>query len=96
MRKQTNASRRIEDPGIIERGVVLEVLGDACGDPGEDHGAERRARADLERELFDVEPVALGDALERLRDAGVIHVSGEEVWGSQCARYLNGLGMIGA
>jgi len=96
MRNQSSASRRIEDLGIIQRSVVLEVLGDDRddrGDLGEDR-AERRLRAELERELFDVEPAALGAALERLRDGGVVHISGEDVWASKCARHLNRLGMI--
>jgi len=76
----------IDDPDIIERAVVLEVVGDGDG--------RRVTQTELERVFFDVEPAAIGAAIERLREGGVVQVSGEEVWASPCAVHLNGLGMI--
>jgi len=86
MQDQTSRSRRIDDPRIAERSIVLMLV-------DEDH-AVRWLRADIERELFDVVPEAIGEALERLRDGGVIELEGEEVWALSAARYLNGLGML--
>jgi len=59
----------------------------------EEH-AVRWSRADIEQELFDVVPEAVGLALEGLRDGGVIELEGEEVWALSAARYLGGLGML--
>jgi len=86
MRKQTSGSRRIDDPRIVQRSVVLMLLDD-------DH-AERWSRADIERELFDVVPGLVGDALERLKDGAVVELEGEEVWALAAARYLGELGMV--
>ena len=74
------------DPAIVERSVVLEVL-------REDH-EPWWSRAELEREIYDVEPAAINAALERLREMGVIELDGERVRASPCARYLDDLGMI--
>lgn len=65
---------------------MLQVLRD-------DHD-ERWSRAELEREIYDIEPLAIGEALERLRREGVVHLSGEMVWASRCARRLDALGMV--
>jgi len=86
MRKQGSSSRRISDPQVIERSLVLAVL-------DSDH-AEIWSRAELEREHFDVEPGGVASALERLCAAGVLGFDGEEVWALPTARYLSGLGMI--
>jgi hypothetical protein len=67
--------------------VVLQVL-------REDHEL-RWSRRELERELHDVDPAAIGVALERLREQGVVHVEAELVWASTCARHLDALGFIG-
>jgi hypothetical protein len=75
-----------EDGEIAERAIVLQVL-------REDH-EERWSRAELERELYDIEPLQLSDALARLREAGVVHLAGELVWASRCARRLDQLGMV--
>jgi hypothetical protein len=77
---------RLRDEEIAERAIVLQVLRD-------DH-AERWSRAELEREIYDVEPLALGDALERLREEGVVEVRGEDLWASRCARHLDAIGMV--
>jgi hypothetical protein len=37
---------------------------------------------------------AVGDALERLKAGAVVHMKGEQVRASRCARYLNALGMV--
>ncbi len=75
-----------DDPYTAERAIVLQVLRD-------DHD-ERWSRADLEVELHDVEAQAVTDALESLRQAGVLHLSGDLVWASRCARRLSDLGMV--
>jgi len=86
MQRKSSAPRRITDPGVIERSVVLVVL-------DQDH-PPRWSRAEIERELFDVEPQAVGEAVERLKDGNVVELSGEEVWALPGTRHLNGLGMI--
>ncbi len=74
------------DPDGIERAIVLQVLRD-------DHD-ERWSRTELEVELRDVEPQAVTDALESLRQEGALHLSGDLVWASRCARRLSDLGMV--
>jgi hypothetical protein len=76
----------LEGDEIAERAIVLQVL--------RDDRDERWSRAELEREIYDIEPLALGDALERLRQEGVVHLSGELVWASRCAQRLDALGMV--
>jgi uncharacterized protein (DUF111 family) len=71
---------------IAERAVVLQVL--------RDDRDERWSRAELEHEIYDIEPLAIGEALERLREEGVVHLSSEFVWASRCARRLDALGMV--
>ncbi len=73
-------------PEVAERAIVLQVLRN-------DHD-ERWSRAELEREIYDIEPIELADALERLRQDGVVHLSGELVWASRCALHLDQLGMV--
>jgi len=86
MRNQRSSSRRISDPQVIERSLVLAVL-------DSDH-AELWSRAELEREHLDVDPGDVSSALERLCAAGVLGLQGEEVWALPTARYLDGLGML--
>jgi hypothetical protein len=69
-----------------ERAIVLQVLRD-------DHD-ERWSRAELEAELHDVEAYTVAEALNTLREAGVLHLSGDLVWPSRCAQHLNALGMV--
>ncbi len=66
--------------------VVLQVLRD-------DH-AEWWTRAELERELYDVDPDAIGVALERLREQDVVRAKGKRFSASPCARHLDALGFI--
>ncbi len=75
-----------DDPYTAERGIVMQVLRD-------DHD-ERWSRAELAGVLHDVEPQAVTDALESLRQAGALHLSGDLVWASRCARRLSDLGMV--
>lgn len=77
---------QLENGEIAERAIVLQVL--------RDDRPERWSRAELEREIFDIAPLAISDALERLREEGVVHLSGELVWASRCARHLDALGMV--
>lgn len=71
---------------VAERAVLLQVLRN-------DHD-ERWSRAELEREIYDISPLAIGEALERLCEAGLVHLSGELVWAACCARHLDELGMV--
>jgi DNA-binding transcriptional ArsR family regulator len=68
----------------IERPLVLQVL----------EGREPRLRSELETALGDVEPSAIGDALEALEAEGVLCISREQVWASRCIRHLDKLGLI--
>ena len=70
----------------LERFVVLLVLDG-------DH-AEVYARAEIERALSGVDPLAISDALACLEVEGVVVLDGEQVRASRCARYLDGLGVI--
>jgi hypothetical protein len=76
----------LECEEIAERAVVLQVL--------RDDREERWSRAELEREIYDIEPLAVNEALERLCEEGILHLSGEFVWASRCARHLDALGMV--
>jgi DNA-binding HxlR family transcriptional regulator len=71
---------------VAERAVILQVL--------RDDRSERWSRAELGREIYDIEPLAVDKALTRLRKAGIVHISGGRVWASRCARRLDELGMI--
>jgi hypothetical protein len=71
---------------MVEHAIVLQLT-------REDHAA-RWDRAELERELSDVEALAVSDALERLGEKGVVHLDGEHATASMCVRYLDGLGMV--
>jgi hypothetical protein len=75
-----------DDPYTAERGIVLQVLRD-------DHD-ERWSRGELAGVLHDVEAQAVSAALESLRQAGAVHLSGGLVWASRCARRLSDLGMV--
>ncbi|HEV3071116.1 MAG TPA: hypothetical protein VGY76_06805 [Solirubrobacteraceae bacterium] len=75
-----------KDGEVAERAIVLQVL--------RTDRDERWTRVELEGEIYDIEPLAISEALERLREVGVVHLSGELVWSSRCARHLDALGMI--
>ncbi len=66
--------------------VVLQMLRD-------DH-KPRWTHAELEHELYDVDPAAITVALERLAEQGVVHLEGEQIEVSPCARHLDALGFI--
>jgi Mn-dependent DtxR family transcriptional regulator len=51
-------------------------------------------RAELERELHDVDPAAITVALQRLNEQGVVHMEGDQVEASPCARHLDALAFI--
>ena len=76
----------MKDGEVAERAIILQVLRD-------DH-EQRWSRVELEGEIYDIDPVALADALSTLRENGVIHLSGDLVWASRCARRLDDLGMV--
>ncbi len=76
----------LESEETAQRAVVLQVLRN-------DH-EERWTRAELECEIYDVPPLAISDALERLRQESVVHLHGEDVWASRCALHLDVLGMV--
>jgi hypothetical protein len=76
----------LKDDEIAERAIVLQVLRD-------DHDG-RWTRAELEREIYDIEPAAIREALERLCGEGVVYISGQLVWASRCALHLDQLGMV--
>ncbi len=93
----TNLAQQVKESGTMttqdplqEDGtqclVVLQVLRDDYPEPW--------TRAELDRELYDVDEAAIGVALERLREQGVVHAEGEQVSASQCARHLDALGFV--
>lgn len=55
---------------------------------------ERWSRSELEREVSDIEPLIVNDALALLAGAGVVVVDGENVQASPCARRLDSLGLV--
>jgi hypothetical protein len=69
-----------------KQAVFLQLLRD-------DH-PEQWSRADLERELLDVDPQAIGGALAFLVAEGVAIVDGEHVRASRSARCISALEMI--
>jgi hypothetical protein len=66
--------------------VVLQVLRDDHEPPW--------SREEIEGELADVDPEAIGVALERLEEQGVVNREGERIEASPCARHLDALGFI--
>ena len=66
--------------------IVLQVL-------RHDH-EPRWTRAELERELHDVDPAAITVALERLNEQGVVRMEGDQIEASPCARHLDALAFI--
>jgi hypothetical protein len=69
-----------------ERVVVLELL--------RDDRDQRWTRAELKRELHDIDPAALDAALEHLWEMGVMCAEGDAVWASPCTQHLDTLSMI--
>ena len=72
--------------GIVERAIVLQSL-------RADH-RDCWSHAELERELSDIAPLDISDALARLQTEGVVVLEGEQVRASGCARYLDALNLI--
>jgi DNA-binding HxlR family transcriptional regulator len=66
--------------------VVLQLL-------REDH-EPLWSRGEIERELADVDPAAIGVALQRLEEQGVVRRDGERIEASPCAKHLDALGFI--
>lgn len=54
----------------------------------------RWTRGELECKLHDVDPVAIGVALDRLREQGVVCAGDGRLRASPCARHLDALGFI--
>ncbi len=71
---------------VAGRAIILQVL-------RSDHEV-RWTPADLRYEISDLQPEALGGALERLRREGVVVPRGKSVVASRCARHLDALGMV--
>jgi len=71
---------------IAERAIVMQILRDDHPQPW--------PRAELEREVSDIEPLLIGDALAQLHAEVVVVVEGEQVQASRCARYLDTLELI--
>jgi hypothetical protein len=67
--------------------VVLQVLRN-------DH-PEPWTHEEIERNLADIDPDAIGIALERLHEQGVVNIEGKQITASACARHLDALGFIG-
>jgi hypothetical protein len=78
---------RFTDPHGIERAIVLQLLRD-------DHHT-RWTRRELERELNDVAPQAIDDALKRLQTRGAVHLEHRQIRAARGINYLSTLGMVG-
>jgi DNA-binding HxlR family transcriptional regulator len=80
-------SRRwIDDPEIVRRAIILRIL-------SEDR-EKRWSTAELRRELYNIEPHALNNALIMLEHEGVLQRAGETVYASRAAHQLDKLGLI--
>ena len=73
----------IVDDRLLDRMILSELL-------GSDHDP-LWFRAELERAIAQVEPVDLRGALDRLKDAGAVCVSGELVCASRSVLHLQAL-----
>jgi hypothetical protein len=71
---------------VLDRTILSELLSSAH-DP-------LWFRAELERAIAQREPGDLRGALDRLKDAGAVCVSGELVCASRCVLHLHGLGVL--
>jgi len=82
--------KRIDAPvaedRMLDRAILSELLGN-------DHDP-LWFRAELEREISHVELVDLRGALDRLKDAGAVCVTGELVCASRCVLHLQGMGVL--
>jgi hypothetical protein len=85
MQDERNEMNMTEDM-VAQRAIMLQVL-------RADH-VEPWTRAELESEIYDIEPLAISDALAVLDTDGVVHVKGEEVRASRAAQRMDALGMV--
>ncbi len=76
----------LKDDEIAQRAIVLQVL--------RDDRDERWSRAELEDEIYDIDPEAIDQAIERLCEEDVVRIEGRLVWASRAARHLDELGMV--
>jgi len=70
----------------LQRAIILQLLSE--------DGERLRSRAWLAEELR-CDMQALGEALQRLREAGVVGLESDEVWASPAAVRIAALGLIG-
>jgi hypothetical protein len=73
---------RAADPADIERAILLGLT--------RDDSHAQSSRAEIERTLPDVEPLAVNEALERLHASGVLCLNGEKVCAATPASCLKG------
>jgi hypothetical protein len=85
MQDERNEMNPTEDV-VAQRAIVLQVL-------REDH-VKPWTRAELESEIYDIEPLAISDALAALNADGVVNIAGEQVRASRAARRMDALGMV--
>jgi DNA-binding HxlR family transcriptional regulator len=71
---------------IAERAIVLQVL--------RDDRDVRWSLVELEGEVYDIDPLVLSEALERLGRHGIVVSCDEEYVASRCAWHLDELGMV--
>jgi hypothetical protein len=70
----------------VERIVALFVLDRPAG----------CSRAELDGELRDIDPEAVGAAVNGLEAVGIVTVAGEQVRASECIKHLDSLNLISA
>ena len=76
----------VVDGRVLDRTILSELLSN-------DHDP-LWFRAELERAIAQVETVDLRGALDRLKDAGAVCVSGDLVCASRCVLHLQELGAL--
>lgn len=86
MQEKSSGTPWDDDCWIAERAIVLQVLRG-------DHDV-RWLLAELQAEIDDLDPKALSDALDGLREEEVVEDWGDDVVASRCAQHLDVLGMI--
>ena len=83
-------NKRIDAPTVDDRLLDRIILSELLSS---DHD-RLWFRAELEGAVARVAPVDLRGALGRLKDAGVVCVSGELVCASRCVLHLQGMGVL--
>lgn len=81
-----NTGTTWSDPWTAERAIVLQVL--------RDDKDSRWTLAELQAEVYDIDPSTLGDALSRLKRHGIVVACCEAVIASRAALHLDALGMV--